>query len=400
MPADRKPPGGPRVSVVVPTYNRAKLLPEAIESVLGQTVDCWELIVVDDGSTDGTADVVKPYLADPRVRYRRRQNGGRSVARNDGVSLAQGELVSFFDSDDRYLPRFVESHLGVFAVHPGLGLSMGGYEVMDGKGAPLGRVRRPWSDGDSFDFEGWLLTGQAFLGAAVFRREWLERVGGFDPAVDGGEDIDLYLRLTQAGCPMTWLREIVMQNRRHTGKTDFRLQQAGHHGALAKLFDDPSLPAAVAALEDRAYARVDLYAAERAAAAGDDNMVQDNLRRIAALKVEPEWRREGTLVYPTGFPRLLAGLARDLAARCAEKGDDVDVELARVAEAWAVAPRDLRRARAQSEISAFFDCLEQGDTPAAGRHLWIALRLDPRWLAYRRVLTFPLCLAHDRLLRA
>jgi glycosyltransferase involved in cell wall biosynthesis len=330
---DRMPTDEPRVSVVVPTHNRAALLREAIESVCNQTVDCWELIIVDDGSTDGTARVVEPYLADPRVRFRRRPNGGRAAARNDGVSLAEGELICFLDSDDRYLAGNLESHLGVLDASAGVGMSIGGYEFIDEGGASLGSAYLPWHVGGALDLEGWLLNGFAMPGSIMIRREWFERVGGFDPAMTGGEDRDLFLRLAQAGCPMSWVREIVSQNRRHAGNTDLREHQSGLLHALAKIFDDPSLPPALGALEARAHATIYIRFATVAAAAGDDALVRDDLRKLAALSV------------------------------------------------------DLRRTRAHREMCGYLELLQQHDTQAA-EDLRAALRVDPRWRAHRTIRTF------------
>ena len=98
----------PLITVVIPTYNRAHLLDRAIRSVLDQSFRDWELVIADDGSTDDTARVVDAF-GDRRIRYvRRDQNGGNAAARNTGVTAARGPLVSFLDSDDEYLPHFLE----------------------------------------------------------------------------------------------------------------------------------------------------------------------------------------------------------------------------------------------------------------------------------------------------
>src|SRR5262249_49948693 len=103
------PRGVAVLSAAIITYNRARFLGDAIESVLGQTVGDVELIVVDDGSEDGTAAAVAPYL--DRIRYVRRPHRGRAVARNTAVELAEGELIAFCDSDDRWYPDRLERQL-------------------------------------------------------------------------------------------------------------------------------------------------------------------------------------------------------------------------------------------------------------------------------------------------
>jgi glycosyltransferase involved in cell wall biosynthesis len=95
----------PFFSIIIPTYNRATLLPKAIESVIDQTFGDWELIIVDDGSTDNTASVVKPYLADPRITYLYQHNQERCVARNNGICTSTGTYITFLDSDDYFMSQ-------------------------------------------------------------------------------------------------------------------------------------------------------------------------------------------------------------------------------------------------------------------------------------------------------
>jgi len=107
------------VSVVLPTYNRAAKVVEAIESVRAQTHSRWELIVVDDGSTDSTPeDLARSFGKDSRVKYARQANRGPSAARNHGIALAKGEVTAFLDSDDLYFPGFMAAHLSVYQDHP------------------------------------------------------------------------------------------------------------------------------------------------------------------------------------------------------------------------------------------------------------------------------------------
>lgn len=101
----------PLFSIILPSYNRSEMLKTAIESVMKQTVDNWELIVVDDGSTDPTKSVVESFK-DERIRYVYQENQERSAARNNGIQLAQGQLICFLDSDDYYLPFHLETFQG------------------------------------------------------------------------------------------------------------------------------------------------------------------------------------------------------------------------------------------------------------------------------------------------
>lgn len=97
----------PQFSIIMPTYNRAKFISTAIESVINQTFNNWELIIIDDGSIDDTNNIVSNYLKDSRVRYFYQKNQERSVARNNGISKARGEFICFLDSDDYYLAHYL-----------------------------------------------------------------------------------------------------------------------------------------------------------------------------------------------------------------------------------------------------------------------------------------------------
>ena len=101
----------PLFSIVIPTYNREEFIPLAIQSVINQSFLNWELIIIDDGSTDNTKDIVQDYLSDSRIKYAYQENQERSVSRNNGVNIAQGKWICFLDSDD----QFLSNHLEVFA---------------------------------------------------------------------------------------------------------------------------------------------------------------------------------------------------------------------------------------------------------------------------------------------
>ena len=110
-----------RVSVIMPAYNYAQFIGAAIESVLGQSWQDWELIIVDDGSTDATPAVIAGFH-DPRIRALRRQNGGEAAARNSGLDLARGEYISFLDADDLYLPNALADRVAFLETHPEYGV--------------------------------------------------------------------------------------------------------------------------------------------------------------------------------------------------------------------------------------------------------------------------------------
>jgi glycosyltransferase involved in cell wall biosynthesis len=122
----------PKVSIIIPTYQRAALLPRALKSVLAQTYENWELIVVDDGSTDHTSEIVRQYAERyTNLQYVFQSNQGASAARNRGIDVACGEFVAFLDSDDEYLPDMIERRLSLFQIAPALGLIFTDYSYVD-----------------------------------------------------------------------------------------------------------------------------------------------------------------------------------------------------------------------------------------------------------------------------
>ncbi len=126
----------PTVSVVIPTYNRAGLLPRALDSVIAQSFPYWEIVLVDDGSTDGTASLAQAYKErlGERMMYVRRPNTGCGGARNHGIEAARGRFLAFLDSDDEFLPSKLERQLALFDRRPDLGFVYSDYAYVDTEG--------------------------------------------------------------------------------------------------------------------------------------------------------------------------------------------------------------------------------------------------------------------------
>lgn len=187
----------PAVTVVIPTFNRASIVGRAIRSVLGQTCQDWELIVVDDGSTDGTEPVVTG-LSDNRIKYLRhdRKRGG-GAARNTGLRYARGDYVAFLDSDDEWLPEKLQKELEVFRnSDPTVGLVYTSKIMLDERGRVLG-IRTAAKSGWVYDT---LLDGN-FIGSCsrvTAKKQALERVAGFDETLVSHQDWDLWLRVAKA----------------------------------------------------------------------------------------------------------------------------------------------------------------------------------------------------------
>ena len=181
----------PRISVIIPCFNLGRYLPEAIASVREQTYTDYEIIIVDDGSTDGeTAQALKSAAASG-LRVIRSENHGLSAARNLGISHARGELISCLDADDMFDAQWLELAVARIDAEPDLAFVSHWLEA-------FGDEHGPWTPGRS-DLTA-LLDQNVFNGAAMFRRPLVDAVGGFDESMrDGCEDWEFWIRVMEAG---------------------------------------------------------------------------------------------------------------------------------------------------------------------------------------------------------
>lgn len=187
----------PRVSVIMPCYNAAATILGAIASVQAQTFDDWELIVVDDGSADDSAERVAA-VRDPRIVLARQRNGGSAAARNRGLREARGEFIAFLDSDDSWDPTFLARMVDALAPRADAVLAYCGWQnlgITGGRGAPFVPP-----DYDGLDRAETLLGGCRWpIHGALVRRQAIERAGGFDDRLQAAVDYDLWLRVSDQG---------------------------------------------------------------------------------------------------------------------------------------------------------------------------------------------------------
>jgi glycosyltransferase involved in cell wall biosynthesis len=181
----------PAVTVVIPTWNRAAALCDAIASVQAQRFSDWELIIVDDGSTDDTAKTVATFSnSDSRIRYVTQQNAGPSVARNHALRLAKGALIAYLDSDNVWYPEFLGTAVAIFAARPEVDCAYGAMIAQ----LPRGRGRVLF---EPFDRDRLIAGNFIDMSALIHRRGLVERYGGFDNQTVPYEDWDLVLRYTE-----------------------------------------------------------------------------------------------------------------------------------------------------------------------------------------------------------
>jgi len=190
----RKPtdiPSGPRVSVVLPTYNRGWILEQAVESVLGQDYANLQLIVVDDGSTDDTSHLLSTF--EDRITVIRQVNRGVSAARNAGIRAATGELIALLDSDDTWLPGKVTAQVSFFSNHPDV-LVCQTQEIWIRNGVRVNPGKRHRKEAGMI-FERSLALCLVSPSAVMMRSSLLDEVGLFDETLPACEDYDLWLRI-------------------------------------------------------------------------------------------------------------------------------------------------------------------------------------------------------------
>lgn len=206
---------GPRVSVVAATYNHCDIVRETVESVLAQTIGDLELIVVDDGSTDGTADAIA-NIADPRVRLiRNRHSGFPAVTLNAAAARAQSDLLGMIGGDDRWTPRMLEQQLAHFERFPDVGIVhtaalhlVGSELVPQPPRCPAKPRMNPAEVVDRL-----LVRNFIYAPSVVLRRSLFVRLGGFDPELPVAEDYDLWLRLAEAGISFGYIAEPLLHYR-------------------------------------------------------------------------------------------------------------------------------------------------------------------------------------------
>lgn len=195
----------PTVSVVMPAYNAAAYLPRAVASVLRQTLADLELLIVDDGSSDGTVETARTWAArDDRVRVLTQRNAGPGPARNTAFRHARGRFFAFLDSDDEWDETFLAEHVTILLARPDVDVVVG--NARNRGGSRDGRPCRPRRrDGVPITLAEILADETSLFIMSVFRREVIDTVGGFDPAVFTNEEYEMWIRAALAGFAFTRL---------------------------------------------------------------------------------------------------------------------------------------------------------------------------------------------------
>lgn len=195
----------PLISVIVPVYQGEMYLGAALESIFAQGYRPLEIVVVDDGSTDGTATVARTY---PDVRYVFQTNQGAPVARNTGLRLCSGSLIAFLDADDLWVDNKLERQCDFLSRHPPVACVLGKMRNFLDDGVALPSWIPPSAMSDDPD--------ALSLSAGLIRREAFDRIGCFDTSFPHADDLDWFIRLREAGLAMAVMKEVMLLRRIHT----------------------------------------------------------------------------------------------------------------------------------------------------------------------------------------
>lgn len=250
----------PTVSVIMPCWNREQYIGEAIESVLAQSYTDFELIVVDDGSTDASRERVGSF-DDPRLHLVAIEHQGISAAMNAGLVAARGRLIARLDSDDWWLPEMLETQVAVLEARPEIGLVYAKGECTDSAGNSL---EMTWGYPLRYPdqtFRSMVYNDSTCNITVVCRRECFERVGNFDESLQTSEDLDMWLRVARH-FDFAFTDQVLARIRLHgtsiTGEVSTgRDEQMERRGLVfQKLFATPDLPPEISALEGHVFSNL------------------------------------------------------------------------------------------------------------------------------------------------
>jgi GT2 family glycosyltransferase len=296
----------PLVSIVMPTYNRSRWLQGAVDSALAQTYPNLEVLVIDDGSTDGTAEAMRGYAG--RVTYLRQANRGVAAARNAGIRAAKGQYLTFLDDDDLFLPRKIERQVQLLNARPDLEFVHCRCYYVDEQGSFLHQVDL-LPEGEVLPQL--LRRNFVWMGGPLISRRCLERVGIFDPAVPSvTADWDLWLRIAQAGYRLGCAQEPLGAYRIHADSmmSDVAQLERGIFAVLERAFSAPNMPSDLAAQKQELYAHMHLWVSLMHYEAGQWEEGKQSLERAGTL--HPQLLAEGEV-----FSKLLSNRAMDYRIR-------------------------------------------------------------------------------------
>lgn len=247
----------PEISIVIPAYNAMEYLPQTVDSVLQQTFHDFDVVIVNDGSSDGLEDWFHQSVRDPRFRLISQENQGIAGARNTGIANSQGEFIAFLDADDLWHPSKLEKQVQRLKDSPEVGLVYTWLQYADARAVPNGRFVKSPFQGDVWE----QLTAFNFVGCgsnAMVRRACFGTVGNFDKSLGSYvEDWDMWLRIAKR-YPFAVIKSPLVYNRKHSDScsTHWQKMEKSYTKVIEKAF--VAAPPTLSALKRRSYSHASL----------------------------------------------------------------------------------------------------------------------------------------------
>lgn len=252
----------PCCSIIIPAYNAMNYLPQTLESVLEQTFTGFEVLIINDGSSD---NIVEWFcnIVDPRVKLISQENQGVSAARNIGIQNSTGEYIAFIDADDLWEPTKLEKQLQCFQNNPSIGLIHTAMTIIDEEGKSLGRTFISNVEGDAL--KPLLEQNTIVTSSVIIRRSCLD-VGNFDNNLHSSEDWELWVRIALR-YPIMLIKEPLVYYRHHANNTtkNWQMLEQDLH-SIEQIFQ--SVPQELSYLKNRTYAYANIYLAWKALQTG------------------------------------------------------------------------------------------------------------------------------------
>lgn len=222
-----------KVSVLIPAYNNQNFIGNALDSVLAQTYSDYEIIVVDDGSTDDTPNILTRYAEahSEKIKVIHQQNSGPSVARNRAFEASSGDLLAFLDSDDWWTEDKLEKQVSLFTRYPNSSFIYAGYEeIFENTERRVTHLPAKQLQGDIY-LKLWLDDHPIWGGTMLVPRSLYQQIGGFDNELKGDENVDLRLKLAQLG-PVYFVDQVVTYYRKHDHNITNQLERMDEYHEL------------------------------------------------------------------------------------------------------------------------------------------------------------------------
>ncbi|MBF2064472.1 MAG: glycosyltransferase [Calothrix sp. C42_A2020_038] len=274
----------PKVSIVIPAYNTIKYLPDTLSSVWSQTFTDFEVLVVDDGSSDNIQEWAS-QVTDPRFKFISQPNRGVSAARNTGILAARGKYIALLDADDIWAPTKLETHVACLDQNPQVGLVSSWTAMINAQGLPTGRLMKSTANG--YVYKQLLVKNTIDCPSVLVRRSCFDKVGLFNTKIRYNEDWEMWIRI--AACyQFSVIPEPLVYYRQHpsSASKNWRLMQKGYAKVIRRAFK--SAPSEFQYLKKQSYGHANLVLAWKALQSKDKDFKLAAHFRSLALYYDPK----------------------------------------------------------------------------------------------------------------